>query len=112
MSQIQSIFGLQARQIIEPQFLDVKLFHDQTVVWRTRARIILTDYRRVKRELAKARYLSERHYLNMELAGIQDNFRGIWEIYRTVSREAWRLDNLYRENLDKRLDRLKQKSAV
>lgn len=112
MNTIQSIFGLQARQIVEPQYLDVKLFHDQTVLWRTRCRLLLVECRSTKRMLEQSRFLTERHYLNMELSGIHNNFKGLWQIYRTVSREAWRLDALYRKNLDRRLEVLCGKATA
>jgi len=74
--------------------------------------MILVDYKRIRAELEASRYLTERHYLNMELSGCQSNLKAFWEIYRTVSQEAWRLDELYRDGLKKRTEELRgQKTA-
>ncbi len=105
MSKIQSIFGLQSRQIVEPQIFDVKMLHDQVALWRTRVRSQLLEYRKTKAELAQARFLMQRHYLNLELAGHQTTLKGLWEIYRAVTGEAWNLDRQYHENLDRRCER-------
>lgn len=112
MTNIANIFGLQSRQIIEPQLLDVKFFHDQTYLWRARVRLHLHEVRRSRVKLAESRILAERHLLNMELAGLCSNFCNLWEIYRTVTREAWRLDEDYRAGLEQRMRRLRGNASA
>lgn len=106
MSDIQTIFGLLSRQIIEPQLLDVKLLHDETAYWRARARIVIADLRLVRRELAACRCLIHRRQLTAQLVGHKVVFTSFFGIYRQTRRLAWEMDDLYRANLERRARRL------
>lgn len=106
MSDIQSIFGLTGRQIIEPQFIDVKLLHDETAHWRARTRGVLVDLRLARRELAACRCLIHRRQLSAQLDGHKIMFLSFFGIYRQTRRAAWEMDTLYRDTLERRARRL------
>jgi hypothetical protein len=102
MSDIQTIFGLIGRQVIEPQYVDVKLLHDETAWWRARTRGVVTDIRLVKRELAACRCLIQRRQLTAQLVGHKVVFTSFFGIYRQTRRVAWEMHDLYLANLERR----------
>ena len=106
MSTIQTIFGLQSRQLIEPQLFDVKLLHDQTALWRAKVRGCVIECRVLRDQISASRHLSERYYLGMVLESEEQAVRTAWQVYRSVSRAANALHGRYLENLEKRIRKL------
>ena len=112
MCRIQSIFGLMSRQIIEPQALDVKFFHDYAYEYRVKIRAEILETREIRKKLAACRNLLERHRMNMELDCCYNNLDQLWSVYRSVTREAWRLDHIYHQNLESRVERVVLKKSA
>lgn len=106
MSDIQTIFGLIGRQIIEPQYVDVKQLHDETAYWRARTLGVVTDIKQVKRELAASRCLIQRRQLTAQLVGHKVVLTSFFGIYRQTRRAAWEMHDLYLANLELRAKKL------
>ncbi len=106
MTTVQSIFGLQAQQIMEVQYFDVKLLWDQTALWKTRTLEIINEYRSVRLKLKNSRFLVERRYLATELEAHAQALVTARTLYRQTLRQAIDLDRQYFDMIDKKSRRL------
>lgn len=97
MTQVHSLFGLMAEELIEVSYLDTKLFNDEAVSWRNQVRNIIQEIRFARASIQEMRDLHKRKKHQIALIKFYKDLECTWSVYKDVQSTAVGLTSTYLE---------------
>ena len=92
---IYKILGVKRREPITATYQDVKYLNETASRWRARIRAMLTDHRKIIKDLEASRHVSERYALSREMALGTQHIQMAWNMYRVIQRDAFVMRSEY-----------------